>query len=176
MNISLVGCSTTHGPRERERERGRDDIIDFSLEWIWVQLDSSGTAVWYHSGLQPYTHTHWSWRCVSTSSRCSLYILTHTHTHILSKAHPIKQSVGTTNTALLPCRAVKCVRLCVWRKKREKAGGWRLENPWQQPLSMSYFIDFLSERKHDIVKDYKQPRCQKTHRLSLWSRSWHGKK
>ncbi len=47
---------------------------------------------------------------VHTNIRCSFNTLT----HILTKAHPIKPSVGTTNEALLPCCAVKCVSVvCV---------------------------------------------------------------
>ncbi|KAK1894104.1 Protein CHROMOSOME TRANSMISSION FIDELITY 7 [Dissostichus eleginoides] len=45
-------------PRERQRKRRMNDIIDFSFQWIWVQLDGSSSAIRNHSGLQAYTHTN----------------------------------------------------------------------------------------------------------------------
>lgn len=71
---------------------------------LTVALSGSGFSWTAAAGVMSFWPTGPTHKHTNTRKSAVAAVILHTlkHTHILSNAHPIKQSVGTTSKALLP--------------------------------------------------------------------------
>jgi len=142
LNISLVGCSTTHGLREGEWKRERMTSLTFALSWSGRQQQRCMMSLW-PTGLthtNTYTLVMWMPEQSPYKRNSSNFKNPDTCSLISTNVHQLKQPIGTKCKMLLRQFVREGARVYVKDRERERkrergGGGWRLENPWQQPQS-----------------------------------------